>query len=191
MTKFGDIPGNSGGFDPYPATVIAGSQNCTNLTYTTLTTPDVVTGVVMPVNGLIGLSYRALVAMGAGDGFGAIFLGSNELTLNTSGAPISDGSPGTNFQIHGSLNTGLVTSDTSGLRAMANTGASTSLVTTGSVMGTPYAGGGAGQGLTPGGGICWIEAAAGTYDISVQYKVTASSLIVSNRILRVWTMDFS
>lgn len=41
-----------------------------------------------------------------------------------------------------------------------------------------------------GGGVCVIEADAGTYDVSVRFKRSEGKLSAKERKLRVWTREF-
>lgn len=158
------------------ATPYAGNENV----YTMMGTPDRVQDVVLPSGGLILVHFRALVRYSALTGIGeaAIFLNGNQLkNIQISGAPsvqkvdITD----TEYQWIWSTGTGLGGGN-------SGAGAASDGVTTG------LAGGVFGP-------FCAIEAAAGTYGVSIRYRNTqtnagANQVQAKNRRLRVWTMEF-
>jgi hypothetical protein len=155
----------------------------TNTAFGLLTTPDQVTGIVMPTDGKLCIAYQALwknsVASAAQ---AAIFLGANQLKIHSSigGAPvvISAGGVGpvnTYAVLHSSPATGLTSHD--------DPTAALSAVTTGQLIGC--------SGTTFAGGVAEIFAAAGTYDVSVQFKASSGSVTAKERKLWVWTEAFA
>jgi len=62
-------------------TNIATSQSTSSTSFTTLSTPDQVSGLVVPVNGLIAVQYQALWAMSNASSVAAIFVNSNQLKV--------------------------------------------------------------------------------------------------------------
>lgn len=181
---------------------IAASESRTNTAYGLLTTPDQVTGIVLPTNGLIRVSYQATWQESvAGAARAAIFVGSNQLTIAASdGASASDAQFQAAATNNASANVAAPLATTANGLFSVNVGSGGYLgdVTTGQVVGlSPYGGnlvqelGGAIR--TPvgiGGGACEITAAAGTYTVSVQFKASSGSVTASNRKLWVETIPF-
>lgn len=166
--------------------ITSASESTNSTSYTLLVTPDRVQNVVLPTDGLIVVAYKALMTVtGAGAGSAALFLGTSQVKLGGAGAPAVQ-----EAQITGTTNAGHLSTSGLGLTAMANTGAASTDVTTGQIVGVGVAGGGAGGRAD--GGLTVIEAAAGTYDVSVRFKVSVgtTSVAVSSRKLRVWTIGF-
>lgn len=152
---------------------IATSQSRTNTSYGTLTTPDQVTNIVLPTNGLIAVWYQATWQESVqGAASAAIFLGSNQLKIAGNDAPVVQAAT-TNSTKGGNLAVPLTTY-AQGLVSIAPDTGYTGNVTTGQIVGG-----------TSGGGPCYIFAAAGTYTVSVQFKATSGSVTAVNRTL--WT----
>ena len=190
------------------ATNISTSQSTSSTTYTTLGTPDQVTGLVVPAGGVVVVLYQAQWKESAlGAGRAALFVGTNQLkvqdgaagagALVTSAAAINAG-PGNYF-------TPLV-SDRIGVAScgLGNPGtAFPSDTTTGQAMGVYASGSGANLtaeingsvvnlGGTPGmvGGPCYIfNLPAGTYTVSVQFKASSGSVTAQNRQLTAWVIS--
>jgi hypothetical protein len=122
----------------------------------------------MPTNGLMLIGYTANVKCSVAEaGRVALFLGANQLKIHSTGpTPIA--------QEVEELQTTLREVHTchGGLRRAANE--SGAYVTTGQILGDPERG-----------GPCWVFAAAGTYNISVQYKATSGSITAKERKLWV------
>lgn len=173
---------------------IATSESRTNTAYGLLTTPDRVQNVVVPALAQVEVSYQAISqrSASAGDARVAIFIGSNQLqksgnasngggvqeaTMNTSTTNNTD-------QILASSTGGLFASDSIG------GGAPVTAVTTGLVIG-----GGEKANLEatsgPQYGPCRLFVAAGTYDISIQYKVSSGSVTAKERRLWVRVLPFA
>lgn len=163
-------------------TVIATEESTASTSYTKLTTPDQVSSIVLPSNGLLFVGYQALWKNTVSSNSRAgIFLGANQVKYNSNNiaAPAVVEAPGGattgNYQPLHTNSQGLFGAGT-------NTTASGSDVTTGQVIGNW-------SGAI--GGYCAIFAAAGTYDVSIQYKNNAAgTLTAKERKLWVWTMGF-
>ena len=165
--------------------IIATEETRTVNSYATLTTPDRVQNVVLPTNGLLFVAYQAewKASAGAVTGRAAIFLGANQLKesqAGTNAAPVaqSAASGGTADQWKP------LSTEQYGLVTASGSVAYTGDVTTGQALGAT------GEGPTWGGGACIIFAAAGTYDVSIQFLCSSGTVSVKNRKLWVWTMDF-
>lgn len=158
----------------YTPKIIATEESRENLAFGTLTTPDEITSVVLPENGLMVVGYEALVkSSGAGAGSAALFLGGKQIKIAGSTSPEVQevATNGTGFQNFQTTGTGLST---------RNSG--TSFVTTGQVLGNPAV-----QGT---GGLCVIFAAAGTYNISVQFKASSGSVTAKERKLWAFILGY-
>lgn len=158
---------------------IATSQSTSSTTFTTLATPDQVTGIVLPTNGLIAVSYQATWQESvSGAASAALFLGSNQIQIaSNAGGPIGQaaGHGGTAAQNAPLFTTG------AGLASFAVPGGYTGDVTTGQLVG--------GSASSASGGGAQISAAAGTYTVSVQFKASSGSVTVSNR--KLWVQVLS
>lgn len=190
--------------------IIAATEARTNTAYGTLTTPDKVASVVLPTDGLIFVAYQATWQESVGGAArAAIFIGSNQLQVAhmkaagttpvpvTQAAATSAGGASLDFPLV-SVPVGLVSVGTS-------TGAYSGDVTTGQAVGIV---GGVGSrylnyeidgtvrqatptaDALPMGGACSVFAAAGTYDVTVQFKASSGSVTAKNRKLWVWTVGF-
>jgi hypothetical protein len=164
---------------------IPATESRTNTAYGTMTTPDQVSGIVLPTDGLIAIMYHATWQNSvASAGKAAIFIGANQLQFASQGvaAPAVQ-------EIVGSATTAqdfLVTNSGYGLNTGGGATAYTGDVTTGQIVGMN----GAVQQTGAQAGPCWVFAAAGTYTISVQFKASSGSVTVKNRRLWVWTIAF-
>ena len=174
-------------------TVVSTEQARTNTAYGTLTTPDSVSGVTLPTNGLLFIAYQATWKESvAGAARAAIFLGANQAKIpvlsSVSGAPVEQE---TRLSTSGGANTYVTLfSYPNGLMSQeAPVNAYTGNVTTGQIIG---------RGNNPDvteepynhGGVCAVFAAAGTYTVSVQFKATSGTVTAKNRNLWVWTLGF-
>ena len=181
------------------ASNIATSQSTSSTTYTTLSTPDQVNGIVLPTNGLIAVNYWATWQESVqGAARAAIFIGANQLQ-----AVHSAGSPAPQAAAMNGTSTALnrvLSSCPFGLISHINNVAYTGDVTTGQALALGSAGGALSYDIGGGlftqagldGGWCLIDnLAAGTYSISVQFKASSGSVTVSNRRLRVVSLSFS
>lgn len=161
------------------ATNIATSQSTSSTSFATLATPDQVTGIVLPINGLIAVWYRAIwSSTGSGAGSATIFLGANQVESDQGGTgPVAQAA----LTAAAGVSNGL---STSGVGLISpNSGSSYgSDVTTGQIVSTS---GGVG------GGPCYLFAAAGTYTVSVRFKASAGSVTASSRKLWVQAIPFA
>lgn len=158
---------------------IATSQNTSSTTFTTLATPDQVTGIVLPANGLISVWYQATWQESVSTAArAAVFLGSNEVLGASANAP---GTTGVEASIGGTVNKNvpLATMGT-GLFSPSGSTGYTGDVTTGQYVGT-----------TGAPGVNYIFAAAGTYTVSVQFKCSSGTVTASNRKLWVQALSFT
>lgn len=161
-------------------TSITTEQSTSSTVYTLLSTADRVANVVLPTDGLMFIAYRAMWKNSVVEaGSAAIFLGANQLKTG-----IGAGSPEVLETILGSAGADeyaqLFTSDGDGLDSLAVGSGYTGDVTTGQVLTSQQ----------EGSGVVAVFAAAGTYDVSIQFKASSGSVTAKNRTLRVWTMGF-
>lgn len=188
------------------AVSITTSESRTNIAYGTMPTPDQVTGIVLPTNGLIAVWYQAAWQESiAGSARAAIFLGSNQLQAqgynNTSRGPQAQAAA-----TNGISGAQLVLATYPGGLLSSGNSSYASDATTGQAVG--YGGSGTGasdashyelggvlftSAQAPGlGGPCYIFATAGTYTVSVQFKApSGGSVTVLNRKLWVRGLSFS
>jgi hypothetical protein len=165
--------------------IIATTESRSNVAYGTLTTPDQVSGLVLPTDGLIVVTYQATWQESVnGAARAAIFVGATQLKLadSTAAAPVVQ---------EASLACGTanidkpLSSHTAGLSGpigAPNATVYSGDVTTGQLVGLTGAGGASGA--------VSVFAAAGTYTVSVQFKSTSGSVTAKNRKLWVWTIGF-
>lgn len=166
--------------------IIATSETRTNTAFGLMTTPDRVQNIVLPTSGLIFVAYQALwqeSVLNAASA--ALFLGSNQIKQAAPG-----GAPAVTAATLGGTagNWSPISSSQVGLSSYASggIGSSTSDVTTGQVVGLP-------NGLATGnyfGAPAVVFAAAGTYDVSIQFKASSGNVLVKERKLWVWSMGF-
>lgn len=153
-------------------------DSTSSTSFVQLGTPDRVQNVVLPTDGLIVVLYQAIaVASVSNAAICAIFLGANQLTVPASGL----GAPAQQSGQGGHPGGATFGTTATGLNGWATATGSTE-VTTGEI-----AGGSVGVGSA---GPCYIFAAAGAYDVSVQWRVTSGNVTVSKRHLWVWTVGF-
>lgn len=166
----------SGGNTARGKSIIATTESRTNVAYGTLPTPDQVSSIVLPANGLIHIGFMAAwqetVSAAAR---AAIFIGANQLKSSNSGATAPTV---VETSLSGAVNVdSSLASFTGGLISYAPAGAYTGDVTTGQLVGQTS---GFGQS-----GLCTVFAAAGTYSISVQFKASSGTVTVKQRKLWV------
>lgn len=188
---------NAAGNTGRGTSVIAATESRTNVAFGTLTTPDQVTGIVLPTNGLIAVAYQATWQESVnGAASAAIFVDGTIASIAQGGiaAPVGASTPVSgNAGIDTPLSTG-----PGGLMGIAGTAptAYTGDVTTGQIIGnasfeSATAGGtGAPAANAPMGGPCYLFAAAGTHTISIQFQANSGSVTAKNRKLWVWTIGF-
>lgn len=159
---------------------IAAAEARVNTVYGLMPTPDVVTGLVLPTDGLIVVGYQALWQNSvASAGRAAIFIGPTQLKVapasgGAGGAPIIQEATGNaTVNIDAALATDIANNGLAGAAATANT----TEVTTGQAIS---------RGSGNNGGPIYVFAAAGTYDVSVQFKSASGSVTAKNRHL--WAM---
>lgn len=184
--------------------IIATEESRTNTAYGTLTTPDTVASVVMPTDGLLLVSYDALWKCSvAGAGRAALFIGANQMSArrNANGDQGAQAARIVTENVYSALSSGAI-----GLLSGSTTAGMSAPPTTGRALGFAYSGS---DGLTYEingvpldasssnaaewnlgftGGVCLVEAAAGSYDISVQFKSSSGSVTAKERRLRVWSL---
>jgi hypothetical protein len=182
---------------------IAASQSVTSTTYTTLSTPDQITGIVVPANGLLEVSYTATWAESvSGAGRAAIFIDSNQITINgpaggfLQAAATGNATAATSGPLFTST-VGLVSTQNGG-----NVGGAVNPIVGGIsvVTGQLYAEfGGVVAPLGPSitgvfqsaGGACLISPAAGTHTVSVQFRASSGNVSAALRTLRVRALSFA
>lgn len=153
-------------FDWYTPKVIATEETRENVAFGTLTTKDEIASVVLPENGLIQIGYIANVKSSvSAAGRIAIFLGANQLKM-----------PGGEVTEAPTVGTGNCTVF-SFLRGVQTSVTTPAFVTTGQTLSSPS--------VNTEGGLCTVFAAAGTYNISVQFKATSGTITAKERKLWV------
>jgi hypothetical protein len=172
--------------------VIATEESRTNTAYGLLSTPDRVSGVTLPTDGLLFIAFQGMWKESVGSAArAAIFLGSNQLQYandRTNAAPVVS-----ETALIGTANTYKpISSYPGGVYGVSGDAtAYTGDVTTGQVVGVAINSGWTGNNATSAtGGICVVRAAAGSYDVSVQFKASSGSVTAKNRSLHVWTQGF-
>lgn len=152
--------------------IIATEEARTNTAYGLMATPDRVSGIVLPTDGLICVAYTALWKSSVlNAGLAAIFVGANQLRVPSSAVAVQE-VIGTTANVYHNLYT-------QG-KGLSSQGSGTDMIdpaTTGQILGT-------GDGTGP----VAIFAAAGTYDVSVQFKASSGSVTAKHRKLWVWTI---
>ncbi|MBJ7348629.1 MAG: hypothetical protein JHC87_08685, partial [Thermoleophilaceae bacterium] len=169
--------------------IVAPEELRTSTAYGLMPTPDRVQNIALPSDGLIAVLYEATWKQGSSStGSAAIFVGSSQLQtrVNNNASLVAQSAlceGGDNIRA-------LLVSYPGGL--MGSGGASGTSVPVPSTTGQPVAGciGSTSQNTQQLGGPCYIFAAAGTYDVSIQFKSTSGGVWVRDRKLWVWTMDF-
>jgi len=152
---------------------IAKEESRESTTFGTLPSADVIKGVVVGEKGLLRVGYSARFKSSASSaGAAAIFLGANQLKLYTTEPKVVSASTfGTMFrQLSSSGEAGLVTN--------TSNEATGSDVTTGQLISA-----------TTQGGMAELFLAAGTYDVSIQFKATSGSVTAKDRRLWVETVE--
>lgn len=180
---------------------IAASQSTSSTTYTTLATPDQVSGVVLPSNGLIRVWYWATWQESvAGAARAAIFIGANQLKtiVDTTAAPVTQAAATNSNLTATNQNLFSVAQGLAGQRNTlggypgdATTGQAVAGFSPNNQMAVDLGGTLFNPGTTPMGGPCDIFAAAGTYAVSVQFKASSGTVTASNRKLWVQALSFA
>jgi hypothetical protein len=183
--------------------IIATEEARTNVAYGLLTTPDRVQSVVLPTDGLLAVLFMAEATESvAGAGRASIFVGSTQLRVASHGqyrfiddtvgqeASLQDVDGADIYNILTTFPGGLVGgSSISTTNTVSGEGDNPRAVAIVSASGTPYVAR-AGTVDLDLGGVCLIEAAAGSYDVSVQFKSSSGSVTVKNRKLWVEARGF-
>ena len=161
-------------FTWYTPKVIAAEEARANAAYGTLATADEIKEVVVPAGALLLLGYSALWKMSAlNTGKAAFFIGANQLKVPSgeAAAPIMQ-----EAECNSAAGFVGLSSSYSGL---SSGNGNNSFVTTGMALMAPPVG------ATPGiGGIAVVQRlAAGTYNITVQYKMSSGTITVKERAL--------
>lgn len=162
--------------------IIATAESRSNTAYDVLATPDRVSGLVLPTDGLILMAYHATWEnSNANAGRAAIFLGGTQTKMHsTNGSVEIAETSGPTATARKSV----LYSTGSGLDSASGALNYDGPVTTGEIIGSGQAFAGTGpSGMS---GFTAIFAAAGTYDLSIRFKATAGSVTVSNR--KLWAM---
>lgn len=174
------------------SSIIPTSEVRTNTAFGLMTTPDRVQSLVLPTAGLIHVAYQAtwkesVDAAAAAD----IFVGANQLKTSRAGAVLA---PTTLAAFIGGGTADRFCSLATGHQGLLSNQGNAALpgnytgdVTTGQVVGGGTIGAGIGNVRF---GWVSIFAAAGTYDVSVQFKSTSGSVTVQDRKLWVRTEAF-
>lgn len=162
--------------------IIAAEESRANTAYGLMTTPDRVSGVVLPTDGLLLIAFRALWKESVqGAARLAIFLGATQLRAGTS----------FNGGTQPLLESAGVSATNNGGSASPNIYRPILLNSANSFAQSPGAFTGD-QSLTqpfvlP---VFAVEAAAGTYDVSIQFKASSGSVSAKERKLWVLAMGF-
>lgn len=162
----------AGGVRTSGKSIVAAEQETYSTSYELLGTPDRVSDIVLPTDGLIFVSYRArAMASFANSGAAAIFLDSNQVEVPFINVLVSQAAAINDAEYQ------WLFSNANGLSYTAASGAAPALPATGVILA---------------GGILAIEADAGTYDVSVRVKSDDDGKFVrvKERKLRVWSMGF-
>lgn len=162
--------------------IIATEESRTNTAYGLLTTPDSVRNVVLAEGGLLAVGFQGLWKSSvASAGLAAIFL--NSVQVVAGGAVTNDPQE---VDANSTANTYVNLMTHGGGLMDSNSGvANPSHATTGMILGN-----GSAADVPNYGGVCYIFAAAGTYDVSVRFKATSGSVTAKERKLWVWTQPF-
>jgi hypothetical protein len=144
---------------------------------------DRVQNIIVPTDGLLVVGFAGLWKVSAASTMGAaLFIGANQLkNLNTAsgGAPIL--AEGTNTTA-GATSYGFMHSGRQGIGVGSAPATDTTLVNTGMILYEPT--------TSTDGGLCYISVAAGTYDVSVKYKISTGTLTVKERRLWVHSVQY-
>lgn len=155
--------------------IIATEESRTNVAYGTLTTPDRVSNIVLPTDGLLYIAFQAMwKESSSGAAKAAIFIGSDQLKIATAAAAPAVQETGLGVTANNYIplaSAGLGLAIPSSFSA-----AYTGHVTTGQVVGVNDTGRN---------GWVTVFAAAGTYTISIQFKASTGSVTAKERKLWV------
>lgn len=168
--------------------IIATSQSRTNTAYGTLTTPDQVTGIVMPTDGVIVVLFNAVwqQATTGADVRAGIFLNGTQLVRGVQNA-VANAVQEADLGGTGARDTILTTYPLGLVSAGNSAGSYSGVATTGQSFGLAPD---TTDTSTTWGGACFIFAAAGTYTVDIRYKASSGSVTAKDRKLFVWSMGF-
>ncbi len=177
-----DLGLTSGGVTRRGSLFTTTTETTASTSYTTLTTPDQISNVVLPTAGYIAVMFRANIKLTAasGNGRAAIFLGANQLrtpdTASAGTVPLVQETGDIPNAFYAPVHTAAL-----GLTTSISPNADHTDVTTGQIVGA-----------STNSGPCYIFADAGTYTISIKFKHStgATTVSVKERKLWVWTMGF-
>jgi hypothetical protein len=168
-----------GGFGSRGTSNIATTQSTSSASFTTLATPDQVTNIVMPTNGLILVGFQGTWQESVSAAASAC------IALNGTPAKIATaGNANVPSVGIGGASTGRdvpLSTSPAGLVSVAASAGSTGDVTTGQIVGVSGSGG----------GVTYLFAAAGTYTVSIMFAASSGTVTVKNRKLWVLTQPFS
>lgn len=180
---------NIGGNVASGKSIIPTEEIRSNTAYGLMTTPDRVQSVVMPTNGRIRVSFQAMVKNSVSNaGRVALFIGSNQHKV------AADGGLQVQETKVKTANTYYAVGSFPGGLAFSGSGPYPGDATTGQAVGVGSSTGlavsffiGTTEVTSDGfvGGACEIFAAAGTYDISVQFKASSGTITAKERKLWV------
>lgn len=161
----------------YAPVINAAEQSANSPAFTNLSTPDEISGVVLPTNGLIVVGYSANIKSSVSSaGAAAIFIGSNQVKIDAGGA-----APAAQFVSTSGTTFHHISTNSYGL-ALVGSEVWTGDVTTGQILGA------ANSGVALGGGPIHVFAAAGTYTVSVKYGASSGTVTAKERKLWVWVL---
>lgn len=171
--------------------MIAAEEPRTDTSFGLLTTPDRISGVSLPADGLMFVVYRALWKSSvAAAGKAGLFLGATQLVRDDSASASPIANEATTHNSVADRYVALGTGPAAGLVSDDNRAAAITADSSGpQVLGWH-------QSVAPtsdprfGGGVLVLFAPAGSYDVSVQYRATSGTVTVKSRKLWVWTAGF-
>lgn len=163
-------------------TEIATEETTTSSTYTTLTTPDQVSNIVVPTDGLLYIGYRALVKQSSSappNGRVAIFIDSTQLQIRqANSASLTNQEAIISTTHYAPLTSTFYGLDISAAADSTDThAASTSANILAAYNGSNYVG-----------GIAVVEVPAGTYDISVRFNMPGGSPTLYAKDRKLWVL---
>jgi hypothetical protein len=169
------------------SSIVPTSQSTGSTTFTTLGTPDQVTGLVLSTSGLITVWYQATWQESVANAAQAqIFLNSSTVQLTGNNGSVSFGTALVGSVGGANRNTPLSTWVAGLFSPTAQATGSVADVTTGQFIGASDTVGG-----TKAGGPAYIFAAAGTYTVSIQFKASSGTVTAANRRLYVQALSFA
>lgn len=158
--------GNLGRF--YAPVTIETESERESATFGKMTLADEIKSVVLPTRGLIAIGYMAKWKSSvAGAGRAAVFLEANQLKNPQTASAVEVENTGTEYNtLSSSVNTA----------ALASAAGAAAFTTTGNPISASSG---------SGGGLAYIFASAGTYNISIQFRATSGKVFAKERTLWV------